>query len=585
MALIHESEVIDVTSTGTIAAKDGVVSITFKGRQSCAAVITGTWNATLVIEGSADNTNWVLCWFSHINTSDVYAGIPVPIKSTTVNGTYKIFNAGGFAYFRVRASVYSTGPVSVTLTAVYAPLTFTYMTGAVIQQVAADPNNSSDNPLVNINAGDTWVGASTSTLGVAGIQVNLKTDQNCTVYVYQSMDGTNFDILDTFNYYYSLGGNSWTVQATASYIKVNVKNNGAVATTTFRLQTALCPIVEAVPRALSVAGNFKTDVEEINGPMGVPVKISPMGNLRTSTTVRLVGTTFIGSTFDTNFRTKGTPTGSGDASLANGQITVTTGATANSSIIVTSVRTARYVAASSNYFRGVIRIPAVIKTGYPSPANVRRWGAFDAVNGYFYETDGTTLSLVCRKNSSDVNKISSGSFNGVNGSTYILDTNVNTFEIYWTNKSAYFFINDILIHKFTGTTAPLCDTTNLKVGFNTINSGGNTGANIIEARSGTINRVGPLNTNPQWYHVATSETRVLKYGPGILHKVTVNTFGSTNNTIILYDDLTAVAGNMIASIDLNKANAATNIYQYDLSFNTGLTYVTNSSVDITIIYE
>ena len=136
-----------------------------------------------------------------------------------------------------------------------------------------------------------------------------------------------------------------------------------------------------------------------------------------------------------------------------------------------------------------------------------------------------------------------------------------------------------------GATAPLCDTTNLKVGLQTLNSGGNTGANILEVRSAVINRLGEYKTAPQWYHVATNETRVLKYGTGVLHRVMVNGPGAAGNTIILYDDLTAVAGSMIATIDLNKANMAASEFSYELSFNVGLTYVSSASVDITIIYE
>jgi hypothetical protein len=54
------------------------------------------------------------------------------------------------------------------------------------QDVVADPNNSS---VVNLAAAATFTGTSTSTLGVVGLQVSLKTDQNCTVYVDQSPDG------------------------------------------------------------------------------------------------------------------------------------------------------------------------------------------------------------------------------------------------------------------------------------------------------------------------------------------------------------------------------------------------------------
>ncbi len=43
------------------------------------------------------------------------------------------------------------------------------------QDVVADPNNSS---MVNLAAAATFTGISTSTLGVVGLQVSLKTDQN-----------------------------------------------------------------------------------------------------------------------------------------------------------------------------------------------------------------------------------------------------------------------------------------------------------------------------------------------------------------------------------------------------------------------
>jgi len=50
------------------------------------------------------------------------------------------------------------------------------------QNVIADANNSS---AVNVAGGGQFAGLPTSTLGVAGIQVNLNTDQNCEVYVDQ----------------------------------------------------------------------------------------------------------------------------------------------------------------------------------------------------------------------------------------------------------------------------------------------------------------------------------------------------------------------------------------------------------------
>ena len=61
------------------------------------------------------------------------------------------------------------------------------------QDVIAVPENSSE---ANLAVGATFTGEGVSTLGVVGLQTSLKTDQNCTVYVDQSPDGTSWDIVD-----------------------------------------------------------------------------------------------------------------------------------------------------------------------------------------------------------------------------------------------------------------------------------------------------------------------------------------------------------------------------------------------------
>jgi hypothetical protein len=582
MALIHNTQVQDVISTGTINAEGEYVEITYEGRQSAGVVITGVWEGVLVLEGSCDDgSTWVTCWLSSINTDHIYAGIPVPYDNITANGTYKVFNAGGMTHYRLRATDWTSGEAAVTMSAVYSPPTFTYVSGSVIQQVMSDVNNSSTD---SINQNAIWEGQSTSTLGVAGIQVNINADQNCEVYVDQSMDGENWNITDTFKYYYTHGGDSWTVQATASFVRVRVKNVGFDDAVDVMIQTALCPMVEAVPRSLSEKGNLKVAVNEIVGYLGESVEISPQGNLRVCTPVRLVGAVFIGTTFDTNFWTKGTPTGSGDATLASGIMTLKTGGTANSSVTVNSIRIGRYVGGAANFFRGNIIVPAKIETG--GTGNVRRWGAFDTSDGYFFEFDGTDLKVVCRKGGSDAESVTSGSFNGFYGERYVLDTNMHTFEIYWTTKHTWFVIDEEVIHEFTATTAALSNTPSLKIGLENTNSGGNTANNTLLVCSATINRLGTMDTTPHWYHVATNETRILKYGPGTLHRVMVNTFGSTGNTCSVHDD-TVVSGtaNTIAVIDLNKNNAASNSYEYHIPFHNGLKYITNSSVDMTIVYE
>ena len=127
----------------------------------------------------------------------------------------------------------------------------------ILQNVVIDTNNSSDS---NLLAGGTFTGTSTSTLGIVGIQVSLHTDQNCNVYVDQSPDGDNWDLTDSYRYFSGIDNFGITVQAINSYLRVRVTNVSLSATTYFRLQTALCPIAEALPRSLDSSGNLKSAI-------------------------------------------------------------------------------------------------------------------------------------------------------------------------------------------------------------------------------------------------------------------------------------------------------------------------------------
>lgn len=83
---------------------------------------------------------------------------------------------------------------------------------------------------------------------------------------------------------------------------------------------------------------------------------------------------------------------------------------------------------------------------------------------------------------------------------------------------------------------------------------------------------------------AVAET-VVKSTPGLLHLVTINTYGNTDCTLILYDN-TSAAGTKIATIDVVTANLPTRIY--DVMFTTGLTVViagTGTICDITVSYR
>jgi len=131
----------------------------------------------------------------------------------------------------------------------------------LIQDINVDPNNSST---ANLGSLGVFTGTATSTLGIGCVQVNLKTDKKVTLSVQQSIDGTNWDLVDSITVTASNGvGRSF--QATASYLRVVITNLEASATTFFRLQTILAPIIEALPRALTASGNLKVAILENTG--------------------------------------------------------------------------------------------------------------------------------------------------------------------------------------------------------------------------------------------------------------------------------------------------------------------------------
>jgi hypothetical protein len=124
----------------------------------------------------------------------------------------------------------------------------------------------SNNLYTNIDGSVTWYGVGESTLGVAGIQVYFAASTECHVEVQQSYDNINFDVIDTWvvpvgiNLGRSLHGR--TIQAVGSYFRIKVVNLWTVPTTYMRLSVALCPIVEALPRALTAQGNLKVCIRE-----------------------------------------------------------------------------------------------------------------------------------------------------------------------------------------------------------------------------------------------------------------------------------------------------------------------------------
>lgn len=456
----------------------------------------------------------------------------------------------------------------------------------ISQNVEVDANNSHTS---NVNAGVTWSGSATSTLGVSGIQVMLKTDQNCTVYVDQAGDSTpNWDIVDTYYYYASIGNFGITIQAVGAYVRVRVKNTGSSNTTYFRLSTVLCPVIEAVPRSLDENGHLATAVHSIKDGYGYSVENTPMGEMRTIEPVRLVGSTFEGTTIDPAFWTTAASGTSAAITQANTELTLTSGTAAAATVTAFSVRRGRAVGGVSMRYRAVIQLG---DTG--TAHNKRRWGIgwgsteMPAVtDGAYFQIDGTTFGIRIKKTNSETvaYAIDSGSFNGVLGATWTPTTDATTYEIYWTSTRIWFVVGDDILHTITASSASWADTRSFHVFMDSLNDGTGLAASVtMKVRVATIYRMGKIETNAQYLHISgNAATWNVKYSAGALHKFIFN--NTTGTSVTLYD---AAAGTTNAIGIITTASASLGSWDYGkMPFYNGLTIVTvGNGLDATVVFE
>jgi hypothetical protein len=520
---------------------------------------------------------------------------------------------------------------------------------SITQSVSVSPGNSSNTNIVN-GVTNQFVGIAESTLGVGAIQVTLKADRDCHVYIQQSGglftgagtvttsgssltgSGTDFislqkgdeiyvsgqtsrviatigndttltvttpfsssgsglsyqryywDISDRYDFFRSSGNFGTTVQAVNSFARVIVDNFGASTTAYFRLQTCLAPMIEALPRSLNDGGNLKTSIYGIEDSYGFEVENTPMGEMRTVEPIRLVGVMFEGNTIDSNFwiATNNVTSGSGSVAQSSGEITLNSGTSGSSFATLRTSRRARYVSGTAQRYRAVVQLG---DTGVAN--NKRRWGiTYGATmptitDGAWFQLSGTTFSVVTCKGSSETT-VSSGSFNGNMSSAYAPDTNVATYEIYWTNSSVWFVIGGVVLHKVSANTATWSSTQNFYIYADNVNTGIVTNR-TLKYRVASIYRLGKIETAPayKYYHSAVT-AEVLKIGPGRLHRVTFNTI--PNSTIVtLYDAITATNPICI----MNPPNGAVPFcMEFGLDFYNGLCVTTTpASCDITLIYE
>ena len=309
---------------------------------------------------------------------------------------------------------------------------------------------------------------------------------------------------------------------------------------------------------------------------------------------RIVGSTFVGTTIDTNFWTPSAASGATVApTQTDGESVVSTLTTANGLCNLQSVRTGRYVAGASNRYRGVHRTN---NTGEASN-NIRRWGAFSTSGGAFFELNGTTINVCTAKTNltssatnpgdAGVYRVAAASWNqDVTAPTL---TNVNTYEIYWTNSSVWFVINGVLKHKVSTTTQTWCDFLNFPVRLESTNSNASVQPNILYTRTASIYRLGSEQTLPTWkYQSGTTAGVIAKIGQGNLHRIIVGT--PVSGSVVTVYDGTTTGGNVIFSFTFTAGAQSNNqpfsLDMGNLPFLTGLFLViATQNANVTLIYE
>ncbi len=255
-------------------------------------------------------------------------------------------------------------------------------------------------------------------------------------------------------------------------------------------------------------------------------------------------------------------------------------------ILITATSTTAYVYATGTPTTGARTYTRIMGTGASSLSGTAFAINSTLTDGYCFQLSGTTFSVVTLIGGSPT-VVESGSFNGDLGTTYIVNTNLQTWEIYYNTKTVWFVINGVVLHSVSNSLTPLTNTQSLFAFLKNTNAN-NANTNVgLYTRSLTIKRLGTLLTQPtSKYQSGTTAAAgvICKYGAGNLHQLIISGITTNGSVVTVYDGLS----NNAPVIFSGTFQANTN-WSWDfkgIPFYNGLTIViATQNCNATIIYE
>lgn len=302
---------------------------------------------------------------------------------------------------------------------------------------------------------------------------------------------------------------------------------------------------------------------------GTGAFVTAGGSLKTAEQTHLVGSPFGGSALSTDeWDIQLGGSGTQDASVP-GQLTMTTGTTANSFSKIQSQDVARFIPANYNTTHHAVTIHD--GASYETD-NIRKWGGMNAatglINGLYFELDSGVWYVVHCIN--DVStRIIQGSWNGAGALSFPNNSiSANVYEIEYNAGSIIYRVNNNVMHRATLLDTPYANNIHFNVGMSNENINGNTTDVHLHLRAAAIYTLGKGFGSARPKFLTGTSSTLIKAGPGKLDRIIFARSGGGGSaaTISIYDGLSAV--NQIGEIDISRNDTIPIVY--DLVFNIGL---------------